>query len=236
MQGRNQRRTTRAVTAAGRAFALLAAAWLMATPALAQSPPAAAPAVGVPAANRQASSGDEALDNAVAAVVVAALVEQMNTPSIEVNIDAFDVGISSVRDRSVSGQGRMRVGDDADWIGFRYSTVYDTTFTSAGYPRITIGGVSAGEREIPNDATLVRQLEDRVAAELDRQFGDRAARLQLDRITTVEGGRRLLRMSAQGIADLGLHGNTPVRIEALYDQIAGAWQRVNYELGPGARD
>ncbi|TWT23527.1 hypothetical protein FQY83_02480 [Luteimonas marina] len=189
-----------------------------------------------PTAHRQASSGDEALDNAVAAVVVAALVEQMNTPSIEVNIDAFDVAISSVRDRNVSGQGRMRVGDDADWIGFRYSTVYDTTFSSAGYPRITIGGVSAGEREVPNDATLVRQLEDRVATELDRQFGNRAARLQLDEITTVEGGKRLLRITARGIADLGLQGSTPVRIEALYDQVAGGWQRVNYELGAGARD
>jgi len=208
----------------------------MATPVLAQSPPSAAQAAGAPAAHRQASSGDEALDNAVAAVVVAALVEQMNTPSIEVNIDAFDVAISSVRDRNVSGQGRMRVGDDADWIGFRYSTVYDTTFNSAGYPRITIGGVSAGEREVPNDATLVRQLEDRVATELDRQFGNRAARLQLDEITTVEGGKRLLRITARGIADLGLQGNTPVRIEALYDQVAGAWQRVNYELGAGARD
>ena len=236
MQGRNRRRTTRAGTAAGHVVALFAAAWLVATPALAQSPPAAAQAVDAPTAHRQASSGDEALDNAVAAVVVAALVEQMNTPSIEVNIDAFDVAISSVRDRNVSGQGRMRVGDDADWIGFRYSTVYDTTFNSAGYPRIAIGGVSAGEREVPNDATLVRQLEDRVATELDRQFGNRAARLQLDEITTVEGGKRLLRITARGIADLGLQGSTPVRIEALYDQVAGSWQRVNYELGAGARD
>lgn len=183
---------------------------------------------------RQASSGDEAMDNAVAAVVVATLVEQMDTPSIEVNIDSYDVGIASVRDRTVSGQGRMRVGDDADWIGFRYRTVYDTTFRSAGYPQITIGGVSAGEREVPNDSALVRQLEDRVSAELDGQFGRRTSRLQLDDIATVEGGRRLLRISAQGIADFGLNGSTPVRIEALYDQVAGAWQRVHYELGTGA--
>lgn len=235
MHGREGRRTIGAGSV-GRAVALLAAAWCLATPALGQVPSVEPQATGAPTASRQASSGDEALDNAVAAVVVAALVEQMNTQSIEVNIDAFHVVIASARDRSVSGQGRMRVGDDADWIGFRYSTVYDTTFSSAGYPRITIGGVSAGEREVPNDASLVRHLEDRVATELDRQFGDRVARLQLDEITTVEGGKRLLRITARGIADLGLQGSTPVRIEALYDQVAGAWQRVNYELGPGARD
>ena len=74
-----------------------------------------------------------------------------------------------------------------------------------------------------------------MAVELDRQFGDTTARLQLDDITTVEGGRRLLRINAQGIADFGRNGNTPVRIEALYDQVANAWQRVNYELGVAAR-
>ncbi|MCW5581592.1 MAG: hypothetical protein KIS72_09650 [Luteimonas sp.] len=203
-----------------------------AAPAGANTATAAKPAAK-PAA-RQASSGDEALDNAVAAVVVAALAEQMDTQSIEVNIDSFEVRISSVRDRVVSGLGRMRIGDDADWIGFRYSTIYDTTFASAGYPQLTIGGVSAGEREVPNDATLVRQLEDKVAAELDRQFGDRASRLQLDHISTVEGGKRLLRISASGIADFGINGSTPIRIEALFDQVANAWQRVNYELGAAA--
>ena len=229
---RRRRPRHRPATLAG--LALLA--WLAIASAQAQQPvPAeATPAAAKPvskAAARQAGSGDEALDNAVAAVVVAALAEQMNTQAIAVNIDSFDVRISNVRDRVVSGVGRMRVGDDADWIGFRYSTVYDTTFRSAGYPELTIGGVSAGEREVPNDAMLVRQLEDRVAAELDKQFGDRTSRLQLDRISTVEGGKRLLRISAQGIADFGINGSTPVRIEALFDQVANAWQRVNYELG-----
>jgi hypothetical protein len=207
---------------------LLALAGLLPLQAIAQATPAAASA-------QQVSSGDEGLDNAVAAVVVAALSEQLGTPAIAVQLDSLDVAIASVRDRTVSGLGRLRVGDDPEWIGFRYSTVYDTTFQSAGYPRLTIGGVSAGEREVPNDATLVSQLEERVTVELDRQFAGTSARLQLSDISTVQGGRRLLRISAQGIADFGRNGHTPVRIEALYDQIADAWQRVNYELGVAAR-
>lgn len=230
MQGKTRQQAGRIAIAA----ALFAVIGCAAVPALAQAP--VEPPADAPAARHGASSGDETLDNAVAAVVVAALVEQMDTQSIEVGIDSFDVRISSLRDRVVSGEGRMRVGEDADWIGFRYSTVYDTTFRSAGYPRLTIGGVAAGEREVPNDAALVRELEDRVAAELGRQFDGRDVRLQLDRIGTVEGGRRLLRISAQGIADFGVAGDTPVRIEALYDRIAEAWQRVHYELGAGARD
>ena len=240
MERARRRRRPRHRPASLAGLALLG--WLAVASASAQQPaPAEASATPVAAkpapkaAARQTSSGDEALDNAIAAVVVAALAEQMNTQAIAVNIDSFDVRISNVRDRVVSGLGRMRVGEDADWIGFRYSAVYDTTFRSAGYPELTIGGVSAGEREVPNDAMLVRQLEDKVATELDKQFGDRASRLQLDRISTVEGGKRLLRISAQGIADFGINGSTPVRIEALYDQVADAWQRVNYELGAAAR-
>lgn len=216
---------------------MLAAACLAAVPVLAQSAPVADPPGRPPPAGQRvhvATSGDESLDNAVAAVVVAALAEQLDTASIEVGIDSFNVAIAGVRDRSVSGEGRLRVGDDAEWIGFRYSTLYDTGFRSAGYPRLTIGGVAANEREVPNDAGLVRQLEERVAVELDRQFSAPAARLQLDRISTVEGGRRLLRISAQGVADFGRNGSTPVHIEALYDQVANAWQRVNYELGAEA--
>ena len=48
-------------------------------------------------------------------------------------------------------------------------------------------------------------------------------------------GGRLLRINAEGIADFGLDGSTPVRIEALYDRVAGAWQRVNYDLGTASR-
>ena len=217
----------------GRALAAFALAGCLGVGcAWAQSLPAPAAAGARPA---MATSGDEAMDNAVAAVVVAALAEQMNNAAIEVSIDSYEVGIASVRDRRVSGTGRMRLAGDEQWIGFRYSTVYDTSFASAGDPRLTIGGVSAGEREVPNDAGLVRELEDRVALELDRQFGGRAARLQLDDISTVQGGDRLLRIDAQGIADFGRDGNTPVRIEALYDRVAGAWQRLDYELGTAAR-
>lgn len=227
-----RRTTLRTRPRAGLAAGAVLLAACLACPGWAQSMSSAAEAGPRPA---MATSGDDTLDNAVAAVVVAALAEQMNNASIEVSIDSYEVGIASVRDRSVSGVGRMRLGSDEEWIGFRYSTVYDTTFASAGDPRLTIGGVAAGEREVPNDAGLVRELEDRVAVELDRQFAGRAARLQLDDISTVQGGDRLLRIDAHGIADFGLDGSTPVRIEALYDRVAGAWQRLDYELGTAAR-
>lgn len=178
-----------------------------------------------------ATSGDEALDNAVAAVVVAALGEQFaGYEPISVRLDAFDVQSASERDRVVSGEGRLRLGDEPDWIGFRYRTRYDATFGNAGYPELLLGGVAASERAIPNDAMLVHQLDDQVVAELERTQGGNA-RLQLDRIETVEAGRRFLRIHASGIVDFGLRGLTPIRIESLYDTTRSSWQRVYYELG-----
>jgi hypothetical protein len=176
-----------------------------------------------------ASSGDEVLDNAVAAVVVSALTEQFGDEAISVRLDTMDVRVANPRDRLVSGEGRMRVGDDPEWIPFRYRMVYDTTFASAGRPSLDFAGDRAGEREMPNDATLVRQLDDHVVADLDRQFGTRT-RLQLDRISTVAIGRRFLRIEAGGVADLGLDGTMPVRIVALYDNARSAWQRIDYDL------
>jgi hypothetical protein len=211
------------------------APWLCALLALALAGAAAAavPAVEAPAveAPAVASSGDEALDSAVAAVVVAALDEQFRgNGAISVRLDTMEVGAPGPRERVVSGQGRMRLADDPDWIGFRYRTRYDTAFGNAGYPELVLGGVAAGEHDVPNDATLVRQLDDQVVAELDRTQGGRS-RLQLDRIDTVQAGRRFLRISAVGIVDFGLRGLTPIRIDSLYDTARSAWQRVYYELG-----
>ena len=176
--------------------------------------------------------GDETLHDAVAAVVVAAMTEQFANRTISVKLDSADVQIASIRDRVVSGQGRVQIGAGEEWIGFRYRTLYDTLYGSAGYPQVTLGGGANGERIVPNDATLVQELDGKVAAELDKEFDGQPVRLQLDEITTLETGQRYLRIDAQGIADFGREGSTPARVDALYDRKDKSWLRVNYELGP----
>ena len=86
-----------------------------------------------------------------------------------------------------------------------------TLLRSAGYPELTIGGVAAGEHEVPNDAGLVGELEERVASGLASESRG-TPRLQLDRITTVEGGQRLLRITAEGVADFGVDGTSAIEI------------------------
>lgn len=180
------------------------------------------------------ADGEEALKNAVAAIVVGALSEQFDKKDVSIKLDSIDVKISNLRDRIVSGEGQMQIEGDQDWVGFRYSTTYDTSMGIASYPSLTLGGVSIGEREIPNDSALVQQLDATLMTRIDKDFGGQPVRLQLDRITTVEAGKRFLRINASGIADFGRDGSTPAQVEALYDTREKSWLRVNYELGPTA--
>src|SRR3546814_2628237 len=113
---------------------------------------------------------------------------------------------ASIRDSAVSGEGRARIGGEDEWIGFRFSTLYDTAFNSAAYPEITLGGVTGDERNMPNEPMLVRQLDERVVERLGQEFAEQTVRLQFDRITTVEAGSHYLRIDARGIADFGPEG------------------------------
>lgn len=172
----------------------------------------------------------ETLDGVVAASLVGALSEQLGGRAVKIRLEQVDVQTTSLRDRLVSGQGKMQIEASEDWIGFRFSTLYDAIFESAGYPELSIGTVGPGGRTLPNDSKLVRELDDRVVGMLGEEFGYQQVRLQLDRIDTVEAGVRYLRIDAQGIADFGLDGTAPTRVEALYDREQNAWLRVTYTL------
>lgn len=184
------------------------------------------------------AEGMEALHNAAAASVVGALSEQFgNDRVITVKIDSTEIQIASLRDRVVSGQGRVQIGAGEDWIGFRYRTLYDTLEGSAGDPRVTLGGGLGVERLVPNDPRLVKSLDGVVSAELRKEFAGQPVRLKMGEVTmlesgTLEGGARYLRIDAQGIADFGREGSTPARVDALYDRRDNVWLRVDYELGP----
>lgn len=174
----------------------------------------------------------ERLDGVVAASLVGALSEQLGGRPVKIKLKHVDVQTTSLRDRLVSGQGEMQIDTSQDWIGFRFSTLYDTIFESAGYPELSIGTVGPGGRAVPNDAKLLRELDDRVVAMFGKEFGYQQVRLQLDRIETVEAGARYLRIDASGIADFGIDGTAPTRVEALYDRKENVWLRVAYVLEP----
>jgi hypothetical protein len=214
---------------AGHAMWLTLAALLAGPDARAATPKP--PAAGIsPQARAAMAEERETLDGVVAASLVGALSEQLGGRGVKIRLDKVDVQTTSLRDRVVSGQGVLQIENAQDWIGFRFTALYDALLESAGYPELSIGTVGAEGRAVPNDAGLVRELDDRVVDMLGDEFGTQQVRLQLDRIATVEAGRRYLRIDASGIADFGLDGTAPTRVEALYDRQDNAWLRVAYVL------
>lgn len=195
------------------------------------APPSSQPAKSTNVAARNAIAQErEILDSVVAASLVGALSEELGGRAVKIKLDRVEVQTTSLRDRLVSGQGMLQIENASDWIGFRFTTLYDAILESAGYPELSIGISGPEGRAVPNDAALIRELDDRVIGMLGEEFGTQRVRLQLDRISTVETGARYLRIDANGIADFGLDGTAPTRVEGLYDRQDNAWLRVAYVL------
>lgn len=172
----------------------------------------------------------ETLDGVVGAALVGALSEQLGGRAVKIRLGQIDVRVTSLRDRVVSGQGELQIDGAPEWLGFRFSALYDSLYESAGYPELSIGSSGPGGRTVPNDSGLIREAEERVVAQLAREFGYQKVWLQLDEIATVESGRRYLRIDASGTADFGRDGAAPARIEGLYDREQKVWLRVAYVL------
>lgn len=173
---------------------------------------------------------DQAMDGAVAASVIGAISTQFGAREVAVQLDEVAVRPTSVRDRSVSGEGRLRIGDDTSWIPFRFGVLYDTRTASVSYPAITLGEATA-THDIALDSTIASELLRRVDAALDLEFSQQPVRLAVNRVTTADAGGRYLRVEAFGTADFAAEGRTPAQVRALYDRETGEWLRVDYELG-----
>lgn len=230
------------------AFALLSAAGLLTTAIAAQrstapgSPAAAAAqqveihgrAIG-PAAQSRAE-GDLAMDDAVAAAVIGAVSSQFGERRVEVKLDTVSVQPASLRDRNVSGHGRILIGesnaaDDSRWIPIEFNALYDTRNASVSYPALVFGEAGSTADELALDAPLAVALGARIDAALAREFAQQPAQMVLDRVTTSPAGARYLRVEAMGTADFASEGTTAAQVEALYDPRTGEWIRLAYELG-----
>lgn len=229
------------------AFAALSAAGLLATAIASQGsagPPADTSNRAVQihseaiVAPQSRIEGDLAMDSAVAAAVIGAVSRQFGERRVEVKLDSVSVQPASLRDRAVSGEGRIRIGeiDGADaeadaWIPIRFAALYDTQTASVSQPALVIGRGPAEVQSLPLDAPLAVELGSQVDAALAAEFEQQPAQMIVDRVTTSPAGARYLRVEALGTADFAAEGSTAAQVEALYDRRTGEWIRVSYELG-----
>src|SRR5690606_3473378 len=112
---------------------------------------------------------DQAMDAAVAASVIGAISIQFDERKVAVKLDAVAVQPASVRDRAVSGEGRLQIGNDTSWIPFRFDVLYDTRTAGVSYPAITLGAAEEAH-EVALDAPLAVELGLRADRALDAEF------------------------------------------------------------------
>ncbi|MDQ3288313.1 MAG: hypothetical protein M3Q42_08630 [Pseudomonadota bacterium] len=221
------------------AFAVLSAAGLLATALASQGSATGHPVQIRSEANVAPQSrieGDMAMDSAVAAAVIGAVSRQFGERRVEVKLDSVSVRPASLRDRDVSGEGRILIGeadgsDDNAWIPIQFEALYDTQTASVSHPALVIGRDSAAMLPLPLDAPLAVALGSRVDAALAAEFAQQPAQMIVDRVVTSPAGSRYLRVEALGTADFASEGSTPAQVQALFDRRTGEWIRVSYELG-----
>lgn len=186
-------------------------------------------------ANAPLSRGeaDEALDGAVAAAVIGAVTRDFGEAEVGVKLDSVQVDPASVRDRAVSGEGRLQLGGQDEWIDFRFAATYDTQTATVLHPQLVIGAADEG-RELAATSPMSTALDKQVTRELRTEFTGQPVELTFDRVRAVEAGARYVRVEAIGLADFGSEGTTPASAQGLLDTRSGKWIKVAYDLGTTA--
>ena len=179
--------------------------------------------------------GREAAEAAVAGAIVGVANEQFTGERIQVRIEQMRMEVASPRDRSVTGQGQMKVGNEEDWLPFRFRAHYDSETQTAAWASMTLGQDDIGGVEVqPRDQTaltLQREALDR----LQREFSQQKVRLDLANIRQLPAGGRYQRFLATGLVGFDRQREkAEARVEGLYDPRTARWIRVAYELGGGS--
>ena len=179
------------------------------------------------------SEGKQTMDDAIAAAVLGAVSSQFGERDVVVKLDSLDVSPSSVRDRAVSGDGRLQIGGEREWVAFTFKAQYDTQEASVTYPALTIGGNAKG-KTLALQAPMAKTLLAHVDRVISQEFAGQPVVIAFDQVRTTRASGRYVRVVATGSADFRAEGTTPAVVQALYDTKTNEWVNMGYELGPMA--
>lgn len=174
----------------------------------------------------------QAIDAALAAALIGAVAAQFDERGVEVKLERVLADPENLVDIRVDGQGRMRIGDQPEWLPVRVQGLYDSVALSVDQPRITIGGDAPGE-ELAATSPVGRSLQQLAGERLQREFVQQPVALRLDTLTRSSAGSRYARVDARGTARFD-DGTAPVSVHGLYDVRTGRWLRIAYELAGNA--
>ena len=198
----------------------------------AQAPAEAGFPMQVPQLQLDEAGRSQHLGDAMAAAILAVLWRDLGEARPgELAIESVEAVRGDAGQWLVNGTAMALPGDGGDRVGLRFLSVFDPAHGTLSRPQLVFGGVAREERVIPNDPDVIRRLEDALLERLAGDFGaNDASRLQLDRIETVQAGRSLLRVSANGLVDFGRAGSSRATVEALFDLRQNQWRQLDYTL------
>lgn len=180
------------------------------------------------------SEAAEAVDSATAAALIGAIATHFGEQDVGVRLDRVAMEPASIRDRTVTGEGRVRIGEGDEWIPFRFHALYDTQTTEVVSPILELGPDRTDFEPVPAGSDVARALDTRVAEALGAEFPSQPVRWNADQVRVAPLAGSLVKVQASGTADFDAEGLTKARVEALYDQESGRWLSIDYELGAGA--
>lgn len=173
--------------------------------------------------------GRQAVDDATAAALIGAIATQFGQRRVEVELGRIDATPAGLVQRDLSGLGRLRIGNDASWLPFRFHALYDTEQASVGSPQLTLGS-DQPDALLAARSPVVRQLGDELARRFHSEFAQQPARIALDSVRSSPAGDHYLQLHARGTAQFGREGQAGADIHALYDTRSGDWLQLEYQL------
>jgi hypothetical protein len=133
--------------------------------------------------------------------------------------------------REVSARGHVLLADDADWIPFQVTALYDIDSGSATTTALDLEADPVATTRLATP-DLSGKLRAAASRKLREEFTGQPAEFELARVQVREAGDYLA-VLADGKADFGVEGAADATVRALYDPRNGQWLRVDYDLGEG---
>ncbi|MGY0504246.1 hypothetical protein [Luteimonas sp. e5] len=178
--------------------------------------------------------GLEAAEISIAGAVLGMLREQFDDSRVEIRIQTLVLEEVSARDREAEGSGLLKIGDDVDWLPFRYVSLYDTQTGSASWARVTLGAHDRTASRLDENDPLAEELRREAEARLAREFPQQHVALNLADVRLSSTGTRYQRVLAEGSARFDRDQHAAAAVDGLYDPASRRWLRVDCELGAAA--
>ncbi|HSD16148.1 MAG TPA: hypothetical protein VLC71_02665 [Thermomonas sp.] len=198
--------------------------------------PAVAPAVLVEGhSNDRVAAGNaidarilESMDAATAAAVIGALETRFAGRAVALQMGKVRSERASLRDISLKGNARIRIGEDAAWMPISFEALYDTDTQVVLSPSIVLQG--SGVAAVPPPSLPLKGLQAQVVDAMAAEFASQRVAVSLQDARVIGNDGRRLVVKAQGLARFDGAETAPVTIRAVYEQGSGRWLDAQYDF------